>query len=109
MFSQHQAQRVEYLPHRLMELGLSGVLRPYADHYLFDVIRGSLHSRRCHHRRHCPTSFGTSLNETQFRSYCHFAASWFAVTVLTPGGDSVIFSFSFVMLCIKKRATAETL
>src|SRR5580704_8968608 len=45
-----------------MELGLGGVLRFHTDHRGFNVVRGSLNSRRCHHGLHrFPTSVGDSF------------------------------------------------
>ena len=46
MLCQHQPQRIEYLPHRLMEFGLGGVLRLHADHHFFKVVAGCLDSGR---------------------------------------------------------------
>src|SRR5437762_5227634 len=52
MLREDQPERVEHFRYGLVKFGLRGVLRFHTDHHGFNVVRGSTHSRRCHHGRH---------------------------------------------------------
>ena len=85
VFRKDQPERVEHFCYRLVEFGLGGILRFHTDHHGFNVVRGNLDSRGCHHRHR---SYLRRYNIKSIMPLFILGLYWNgAVIILTRGRD----------------------